>query len=126
MQNARSRCSATGIYKLIAALSAFQGVPALRAQRYFTLAVACNKHPAKLGFGDIAYYFYAFDFFYFVAVGQRHGEEQFVVLAAVKCGGDKISCSVPQPRYRGLVVDGYSVFVHTAAYVAVFAYMNEF
>lgn len=56
-----------------------QWVKALCAQGYLAFAIACHHSAALVGIGDVAYDVYAGECFNLLAVGQGHGEQQFIV-----------------------------------------------
>lgn len=93
----------------------FEGVPALGAEGYLGV-VAGNHGAAELGARDVADDVDAFDFLDFLVIGERHGEQKLVVLAAVERGRHEIHIELLGHR-GGLIVDGDAVLVDAASAV---------
>ena len=101
-----------------------KGVPALCPQGDFG-SVAGNHATAQIGLGDVAdnpNAGYGGDG---VVLFEGHGEEQFVVFASVKGGGDEVH--VEFLGHGGcLVVDGYALFVDAAPGMALRTDVQQF
>ncbi len=101
-----------------------QRVPALGFQ-FKLCAVACDEHLAQFGFADAADDGHAVHGRHFVVVGERHGEEEFVVLAAVEGAGGDVHIQFLGCR-SSLVVKRYALLVEAAAHAGGFADVEHF
>ena len=65
-----------------------QCLPALRLQLHLT-TIAGDEHTAELGLGDVTDEAYTLHLAHLFVVGERHGEQEFIVFTAVEgTGGD--------------------------------------
>ena len=88
-------------------------------------AVAGHKGASEILFGHVAYHLYPVEIAHLVVEVKGHGEEEFVVFAAIEGCGDKVHAYL-FGHDRSLVVDGYAVFIHAAAAVGCFTEMKQF
>ena len=89
-----------------------QGVPALGFQLQLS-PIPGDKHATQALVGDMAHEAHPLHSFHLLIVADAHGEQQFVVFAAVECAGGDIHVEFLSHECR-LVVNGY-VFLKNAA-----------
>ncbi len=99
-------------------------VEALCLDRYL-IAVAGHQSASKILLGDIAYDLHTLHFFDFFVVGERHGEQKFIVLAAVHGCGHKVHAQF-FCHDCCLIIDGYAVLIHATSRVACLADVEKF
>ena len=89
------------------------------------LIVTGNEHLAELFFGDVADEFDAIYLLDLSVVADRHGEQQFVVFAAIEGTSRDVHVHFLGHDSR-LVVDGNILLIDTAANMLLFADMHQF
>lgn len=101
-----------------------KGVPSLGLEGEL-LAVGADEGGAEGGLGDVPDEVDVLQGGHLFVVGQGHGEEQLVVLAAVEGAGEgrKVELFADEGR---LVIDGDALLVDTAAYAALLADVEQF
>ena len=89
------------------------------------VAVAGDQLGAELRTRDVADDFHVVERFYLLVGGERHGEKQFVVLAAVERAGAYVEIQL-FGRHSCLVVDGQTVLVDAAAHARALTDVEQF